>query len=333
MRSYDQFCPVARGLDKIGGRWAILIVRELLLGPKRYSDLEAGLPGVTPNILTERLRDLQEAGVVRRSKLPPPAVAVVYELTDLGEGLRPVVDALTRWGLQLLDVPQPQDSFRLNWLLGCLRASFRPELASAVRETYEYRVDGEVFHIRIADGDVDVRHGPAPDRACVISADLTSLLAVGGQLLALSDAQAQGVVTIEGDRCAAERSITILGPHLEATGGQHGIIGAVRARFQPQATRGIEESYEFRVDDLVFHAFVSDGSVRMELGPATEPAATLRTDLATLLGLGAGTVSFAQAIAADPGALTGDPGAGRRMAIAFGVAGAIIGFPAGATGF
>lgn len=323
MRSYDQFCPVARGLDKIGGRWTILIVRELLLGPRRYSDLEAGLPGVTPNVLAERLRDLRAAGIVRRSKLPPPGVAVVYELTDLGEDLRPVVDALTRWGLQLFDVPQPQDSFRLDWLLGCLRASFRPELASAVRESYEFRVDGEVFHIRIEDGNLDVRHGPAADRACVISADLTSLLAVGGQLLALDDAETQGVVHIEGDRSAAVRAITIIGPHLEATGGQHGVIGAVRARFQPEATRAIEESYEFRIDDLVFHASVNDGSVQMDIGPAVEPAATLSTDLATLLGLGAGTINFGQSLAGDRGTLTGEPEAGRRMAAAFGVRGAV----------
>jgi DNA-binding HxlR family transcriptional regulator len=323
MRSYDQFCPVARGLDKIGGRWTILIVRELLLGPRRYSDLEAGLPGVTPNVLAERLRDLRAAGIVRRSKLPPPGVAVVYELTDLGEDLRPVVDALTRWGLQLFDVPQPQDSFRLDWLLGCLRASFRPELASAVRESYEFRVDGEVFHIRIEDGNLDVRHGPAADRACVISADLTSLLAVGGQLLTLDDAETQGVVHIEGDRSAAVRAITIIGPHLEATGGQHGVIGAVRARFQPEATRAIEESYEFRIDDLVFHASVNDGSVQMDIGPAVEPAATLSTDLATLLGLGAGTINFGQSLAGDRGTLTGEPEAGRRMAAAFGVRGAV----------
>jgi len=323
MRSYDQFCPVARGLDKIGGRWTILIVRELLLGPRRYSDLEAGLPGVTPNVLAERLRDLRAAGIVRRSKLPPPGVAVVYELTDLGEDLRPVVDALTRWGLQLFDVPQPQDSFRLDWLLGCLRASFRPELASAVRESYEFRVDGEVFHIRIEDGNLDVRHGPAADRACVISADLTSLLAVSGQLLTLDDAETQGVVHIEGDRSAAVRAITIIGPHLEATGGQHGVIGAVRARFQPEATRAIEESYEFRIDDLVFHASVNDGSVQMDIGPAVEPAATLSTDLATLLGLGAGTINFGQSLAGDRGTLTGEPEAGRRMAAAFGVRGAV----------
>ena len=323
MRSYDQFCPVARGLDKIGGRWTILIVRELLLGPRRYSDLEVGLPGVTPNVLAERLRELQEAGIVRRSKLPPPGVAVVYQLTELGEELRPVVDALTRWGLQLLDVPQPRDSFRLDWLLGCLRASFRPELTSGIREGYEFRVEDEVFHIRIDGAAIDVRHGPAADRACAISADLSALLAVGAKLLELDDAEEQGVVTIEGSRSAAARAITILGPHLEATGSQHGIIGAVRARFQPGATRGIEEAYEFRVDGLIFHALVNNRSVQMDMGPAVEPAATLSTDLATLLGLGAGTINFEQSLADHRGTLTGDPAAGRRMAAAFGVRGAV----------
>ncbi|MCH9728960.1 MAG: winged helix-turn-helix transcriptional regulator [Actinomycetia bacterium] len=322
MRSYDQFCPVARGLDKIGGRWTILIVRELLLSPRRYSDLEAGLPGVTPNVLADRLRDLQAAGIVRRSKLPPPGVAVVYELTELGEGLRPVVDALTRWGLQLLDAPQPRDSFRLDWLLGCLRASFRPELTSGVRESYEFRVDEAVFHIRIDGAEIDVRHGPAADRACAISADLSALLAVGAQLLELDDAEKQGVVQVEGSRSAAVRAITILGPHLEATGGQHGIIGAVRARFQPGATRALQESYEFRIDGLVFHALVNDGSVQMAVGPADEPAATLSTDLATLLGLGAGTINFEQSLTGPRGSLTGEPEARRRMAAAFGVRGA-----------
>ncbi len=323
MRSYDQFCPAARALDKIGSRWTILIVRELLLGPKRYSDLAAGLPGITPAVLTERLRALQENGITRQVKLPPPGAAVVYELTDLGEGLQPVVDALTRWGLQLLDKPEPRDTFRLGWLLGCLRASFRPELAASLQESYEFRVDDDVFHIRIDHGALDVRHGPAADRSCVVSADLTSLLAVGGQLVSLDEAETQGVVRVEGDRTAAARAIAILGPHLEATGGQHGIIGAVRARFQPEMTRGIEESYEFRIDGLVFHAIVNDGSVQMDLGAAVQPAATLSTDLATLLALGAGTIGFEQSMEDNPDALTGGAAAGQRMAVAFGVRGAI----------
>lgn len=135
------------------------------------------------------------------------------------------------------------------------------------------------------------------------------------------------MVHVEGSRSAAVRAITILGPHLEATGGQHGIIGAVRARFQPGATRALEESYEFRIDGLVFHALVNDGSVQMVFGPALEPAATLSTDLATLLGPGAGTINFEQSLTGPRGTLTGEPEAGRRMAAAFGVRGAATGSP------
>jgi DNA-binding HxlR family transcriptional regulator/putative sterol carrier protein len=319
MRTYGQFCPAARALDTIGSRWMILIIRELLLGPKRYSDLIAGLPGVGPNVLAERLKDLRDAGIVRQSKLPPPGVAVVYELTDLGEGVRPVVDALNKWGMQLLGTPQRGDRFQLGWLLGCLRASFRPDLAPGVTESYEFRVENDVFHVRVVDGDVDVRHGPAPSPACVLEADLTSFMAVGARLLAPEAAEAQGLVRVTGSRDAAARVITLLGPHLEATAGRYGIIGAVGARFQPDATRNVLESYEFRIDDLVFHADVDHGSMQMDIGPAAAPAATLCTDLGTLLGLGAGTVNMADAMAAGAVDARGNPESGLRMAAAFGV--------------
>src|SRR4051795_1875956 len=98
MRTYGDRCGVARALDLVGDRWALLVVRELLLGAKRFSDLRAGLPGVSPDVLAQRLRELEEAGVVRRTKLPPPAAARVYELTERGAELEPVVLALGRWG-------------------------------------------------------------------------------------------------------------------------------------------------------------------------------------------------------------------------------------------
>src|SRR5688572_7475316 len=126
-RTYAQFCPAARALDVVGERWTILLVRELLLGRKRYTDLLEGLPGIGPNVLAFRLRQLLEAGLVRKVKLPPPAASTVYELTELGEGLRPIVRELTRWGLNFLGPPQPSDHFRLGWVLSALEASFRPE--------------------------------------------------------------------------------------------------------------------------------------------------------------------------------------------------------------
>ncbi|MGK5730239.1 winged helix-turn-helix transcriptional regulator [Streptomyces sp. URMC 124] len=319
-RSYDQFCPAARALDVIGGRWTLLIVRELLLGPRRYTDLVAGLPGIGPNVLAERLRELREAGVVSRSQLPPPAASAVYELTALGEAMRPVVDELTRWGLRFLGAPRPGERIRLSWLLGCVRAGFRPELARGLHETYEFRVDGEVFHLRVDDGTLDVRHGSAGEAACVVSTDLATFMAVGARLLAVEDALERGIARLEGGLDAVARAVAILGAHLEATDGRYGVIGAVGATFRPAAARGLHETYEFRIDDFVFHARVDDGTVDMGQGPADGPAATLITGLATLLQLGAGTLSLEDAFTGGSATATGDPEAGVRMAAAFGVA-------------
>ncbi|WP_229900069.1 winged helix-turn-helix transcriptional regulator [Streptomyces hiroshimensis] len=320
-RSYDQFCPAARALDVIGGRWTLLIVRELLLGPRRYTDLVAGLPGIGPNVLAERLRELGEAGILSRSRLPPPAASAVYELTGLGEAMRPVVDELTRWGLRFLGAPRPGERFQLGWLLGCVRAGFRPELARGLHETYEFRVDGDVFHLRVDDGTLDVRHGSAAEAACVVSTDLATFMAVGARLLTVEDALERRIAQLEGGLDAVGRAVTILGAHLEATNGRYGIIGAVGAGFRPEAARGIRETYEFRVGDFLFHARVDDGTVEMGQGPAPGPgpAAALITDLATLLQLGAGTLALEDAFADGSATPEGDPGAGLRMATAFGV--------------
>src|SRR5438132_8507698 len=105
MRSYQQFCPAARALDVVGERWSLLVVRDLLTGPKRYTDLQAGLPGIGPNVLADRLRSLEGAGLIAKRRLPPPAASTVYELTELGSGLRPVLTALFGWGLRLVGAP------------------------------------------------------------------------------------------------------------------------------------------------------------------------------------------------------------------------------------
>lgn len=318
-RSYDQSCPAARALDVVGGRWSLLIVRELLLGPRRYTDLVAGLPGIGPNVLAERLRALRKAGVLSQTKLPPPASSVVYELTELGAAMRPVLDELTRWGMRLPTAPRPGDTFRLSWVLGCLRASFRPELASGVRETYEVRVDGDVFHLHVDDGALDIRHGAAPDAVCAITTDLGTFLAIGARLVDIEDAVARGLARLEGELPAAARVIAILGAHPEATGGRHGIIGAVGATFRPEQAVGVRETYEFVIGDLVFHARVDDGTVETDLGPAPDAVATLVTDLGTLLQLGAGSLPLEDALSAQVIEVGGDPEAALRMADAFGV--------------
>lgn len=117
-RSYDQYCAVARALDAVGERWSLLIVRELLAGPRRYTDLHADLPGVSTDILATRLKQLEGEGVVERRKLERPANAVVYQLTERGLTLRPVVDALGGWGLEALGEPRPTDAVREHWVTG-----------------------------------------------------------------------------------------------------------------------------------------------------------------------------------------------------------------------
>lgn len=318
-RSYDQSCPAARALDVVGGRWSLLIVRELLLGPRRYTDLVAGLPGIGPNVLAERLRALRKAGILSQVKLPPPASSAVYELTELGTAMRPVLDELTRWGMRLPTSPRPGDTFRLSWVLGCLRASFRPEEASGVRETYEFRVDGDTFHLRVDDGALDIQNGSATDPVCAITTDLGSFLAIGARLVDIEDAVARGLAKLEGELPAAARVVAILGAHPEATGGRHGIVGAVGATFRPDHALGIRETYEFVVGDLVFHARVDDGTVEMDLGPAPDAVATIVTDLGTFLQLGVGSLPLEDALSAQVIEVSGDPEAGLRMADAFGV--------------
>ena len=122
MRSYNQYCALAKALDRVGNRWTLLIIRELLVGPKRYSDLRAGLPGIASNLLSERLRELQSEGIVRRRELPPPAASVVYELTDLGARLESAVVELVRWGAHWMTERREGEVFRPDLLVVALGA-------------------------------------------------------------------------------------------------------------------------------------------------------------------------------------------------------------------
>lgn len=211
-RAYRQFCPAARALDVVGERWTLLVVRELLYGPKRYTDLLQGLPGIGPNLLARRLKSLEAEGVVARRDLPPPAASTVYELTELGRGLQPVLETLFRWGLNFMETPAPDDTMRLGWLLGAIRAGVDAEAARGVRESYELRVDGEVLHVMVDDGTVYTGHGPARDPVLIVTSDLATFLAVASRRLDPEQALRAGLATIAGDPGALERSLRILGP-------------------------------------------------------------------------------------------------------------------------
>src|SRR5215467_6762869 len=152
-RSYNQYCAVARGLDVIGERWTLLIIRDLLVGPKRYTDLLDGLPGIGTNLLAARLRDLEKAGILRRTLLPPPAASAVYELTDLGLALKPAIFAIGRWGARFLGHARDVDTFPVDGYMIAIQSAFKAEAAAGLHETYELRVGGRVFEIRVARGE------------------------------------------------------------------------------------------------------------------------------------------------------------------------------------
>jgi DNA-binding HxlR family transcriptional regulator len=153
-KRYDQYCPVAHALGLVGERWALLIVRELLQGPKRYTDLAASLPGIGTNILAARLKDLEGCGIVAKRRLDPPAASQVYELTPYGQGLKPAMRELALWGLRSIGAPTDHDELAPGWLYGALDTVFAPVAPAA--GTFEFRIGGEVAHL------VDGEAGPGP---------------------------------------------------------------------------------------------------------------------------------------------------------------------------
>ena len=210
-RTYDQYCAVARALDVVGERWTLLLVRELLTGPKRFKDLLDGLSGIGTTLLTARLKDLEGNGILRRTTLPPPAGSKVYELTDLGRALEPVVIALSRWGLKLLDAPRPEEETRPAWAMVALQSSLDLNAAPGHKETYEFRVDGGLFHVQVEGDGAEVRQGPAADPDLIISGDTETLLGVAAGRLTLAEAVEAGAIATEGDRDSLARCLAMLG--------------------------------------------------------------------------------------------------------------------------
>jgi DNA-binding HxlR family transcriptional regulator len=204
MRTYGDGCGVAHALDLVGERWALLVVRDLLLGPKRFTDLRAGLPGTSPNVLAQRLRELEQAGVVRRRRLPPPAGSSVYELTDWGRELEPILIALGVWGVRSPsfsgDAPVGMDSVLL-----ALKTFFDPAAADGLDALYELRLGESRFRIRIADGSIELARGDAEDPDAIVNTDLGTLRELLWNGRALDEALGAGDVAIEGDRRAVAR--------------------------------------------------------------------------------------------------------------------------------
>jgi DNA-binding HxlR family transcriptional regulator len=208
-RSYGEACRFAYALDVVGERWALLVVRELLLGPKRFTDLRAGLPHASSNILSERLRDLEHGGVIQRRKLPPPAASSVYELTEWGRELEPIVTKLGAWGARS---PIPPDSQEIgpDSIVLALRSLFDPEAAADLSAVYGLRIGEDRFRVEVADGGVELSRGAAEDpTVSITTADAGTFAAILAGQLPLDDAIGSGAAEIEGSKQAAKRFLRL----------------------------------------------------------------------------------------------------------------------------
>src|SRR5947209_8051926 len=208
MRTYGQYCGVACALELVGERWALLLVRDLLLGPKRFTELRRGLPRIPSNVLSARLRELEQTGIVRRRLLPRPQTGVVYELTEYGSELEDVVLRLGLWGARSLAEPRPDDIVTADSLMLALRATFRPEAARGLQATYELRLGEIVLHARIAKGTLEVAEGPLPEADLTLETDLTIRLLMSGEL-SPAEAVKSGRVRLSGNRELLERFVEI----------------------------------------------------------------------------------------------------------------------------
>ena len=209
MRTYGDGCAIAQALDVVGERWALLVVRELLLGPKRYTDLRRGLPNASPNVLSQRLGELESAGVIRRRKLPPPAAARVYELSDWGRELEDTVMSLGRWAARSPTPPSPAPIQSSDSVILALRARFDSRAAQGLRAGYELRLGEDRFGVEVTDDRLQIARGDAHAADATIDTDTDTIAAVlwGGRSLA--DAQRSGTMTIQGDKAAVERFVAL----------------------------------------------------------------------------------------------------------------------------
>jgi DNA-binding HxlR family transcriptional regulator len=205
MRTYGDGCAIAQALDLVGERWALLVVRELVLGPKRYTDLRRGLPDASPNVLSQRLAELEGGGVIRRRKLPPPAGARVYELTEWGRELEETVMSLGRWAARSSTPPSPAPIRSADSVILALRARFDPRAAHGLHATYELRFGEDRFHVEVADDAFQVARGDARQADAIIDTDADTIASVLWGGASLAAARRSGALTIEGDKAAVER--------------------------------------------------------------------------------------------------------------------------------
>ncbi len=220
-RSYNQYCGLAYALDRIGERWTLLIIRELVAGPRRFKDLMDGLPGISTNLLAERLKSLEQQHLIRRRVLPPPAGSTVYELTAVGQALEPTLLELGKWGSQFVPpAPGGASVLHVGSYALTLKTFFRPERAQGINEVYALHIDNEVLQVQIADGEIHVQQGEPRNAAMTLHADMPTYLGLLSGQIQPDEAMAAGSVHVEGDSGALCRFLSICG--LPAAQGEDG---------------------------------------------------------------------------------------------------------------
>ncbi|MGV9363056.1 winged helix-turn-helix transcriptional regulator [Amycolatopsis sp. NPDC003731] len=207
-RTYGQFCGLARALELVGERWSLLVVRDLLLGPKRYSDLRQTLPKLPPSVLSGRLNELEKAGVLRRRVLPQLDAAVVYELTEYGRELEPVLLQLGLWGARAMLDPAPDDLFTMDSAILSLYTTFRPEHAAGVNVSFEIRYGDLIVHALVDDGALKVAEGALPRADLVIESVGSIQPLLSGRLSPLAAIEA-GILRASGDLTLLDRFVDL----------------------------------------------------------------------------------------------------------------------------
>jgi DNA-binding HxlR family transcriptional regulator len=202
---YQQYCALARALEVVGTRWTLLIVRELRPGPRRFTDLVDGLPGISRKLLTERVRDLERDGIVARRDLPPPAARQVYELTEDGRDLADAMAPLIGWGAKRLGSPEDGEIFRARWAAVGMVSLADRAATMGVTETYQYVVGSSAFHFIVDDGSIEVRDGHANDAVVVVTTDDETWMDVVTGKTTAREAVTSGALNVAGDRQAVRR--------------------------------------------------------------------------------------------------------------------------------
>lgn len=221
-RHYGQFCGLAAALDIIGERWTLLIVRELLISPARFSQITENLPGIGPNLLTDRLKFLSERGLIESCPVPGDARGKQYRLTPLGESLRPSLLSLAKWGMKFLTEEDAAFGIsRAAWGFLAVQAMIDESQLPDIDESYEFRVDGEVFHIEVARGKALARRGAAESPALIVHTDAATFIRIGAEMLTPFDAVVSAELKIDGDPKAVARCTRLIG-----LSGQSGQLSA-----------------------------------------------------------------------------------------------------------